>query len=352
MLSIEEKRVYGEREGAIEVYVASSIGVVRVRVSGDAVGEFTLLERCDARDVAAVGDDVAAATDEDVLVLERTPGADAEGGDGDRADAEPAFEATGFGSAVAVGYYEADLVAAGEGGRVARRVDGTWETLEEALPAEVRAINGDLLATDGGVYRIHRGELDHAGLSDVRDVSVAGIPLAATGDGLYKLGNGWMKSLEGAFTAVAADPRTEAGRLARAHAIGRPPAGDGGPPTDDEAEDAVDSGGAKGDDLDGEVLYAYVDGSGGVGGADGSDDWVASPRSSDAAGGRIVDVGYGETAYAVTEDGTFLTERDAGRSEDDDVADPDANRWRPHTLGVRGVSGLAVSLPDPDSIGG
>ncbi len=73
MDSIEEKRVFGDRSGALEVYVASSIGVVRVRVAGDTVGEFGLCERCDTRDVAATADSVAIATDEDVRVLEVKP---------------------------------------------------------------------------------------------------------------------------------------------------------------------------------------------------------------------------------------------------------------------------------------
>ncbi|WP_425498453.1 HVO_0234 family beta-propeller protein, partial [Natrinema soli] len=53
MDSIEEKRVYGDREGAATAYVASAMGIVRVRVAGDTVGEFGLCERCSARDVAA-----------------------------------------------------------------------------------------------------------------------------------------------------------------------------------------------------------------------------------------------------------------------------------------------------------
>ncbi|ELY69688.1 HVO_0234 family beta-propeller protein, partial [Natronobacterium gregoryi] len=47
MLSIEEKRVYGDRDEVTEAYVSSPMGVVRVRIAGDTVGEFSLCNRCD-----------------------------------------------------------------------------------------------------------------------------------------------------------------------------------------------------------------------------------------------------------------------------------------------------------------
>ncbi|WP_436346375.1 HVO_0234 family beta-propeller protein [Natronorubrum sp. FCH18a] len=295
MDSIEEKRVYGGREGALEVYVASSMGVVRVRVAGDTVGEFGLCDRCNARDIAATDDAVAVATDEDVQVL----GLDGEARTGSENGDDPdgTFVDTDFGPAVAVGTHGSDLIAAGPDGAVARLSAGSdadpttreWEFLEHNGVATVRAIDGDLVGTDGGVYRVHEGRLDHAGLSDVRDVSAAGVPLAATGDGLYKLGNGWMEALEGSFEAVAADPRTEPGRLARAHAVS------------------------------GEAVYAY--------GAD-AETWEEYDRSRES----IVGIGYGETIHAVTERGTFLSA----------TPDDSSGRWRSQTIGVGDVTGLAV----------
>ncbi len=289
MDSIEEKRVFGDREGALTAYVASAIGVVRVRVAGDTVGEFGLCARCTACSVAATRSSVAVATDEDVreFALEDEPD--------DTADEAPAaagdetFAETGFGPAVAVGYDDGELLAAGRDGRVARRPAGTdeWTTLVDELGATVRAIDGDLVGTDDGVYRVHDDGLDHAGLTDVRDVSAAGVPLAATADGLYKLGNGWMEVLEGDFETVAADPRSEPGRLVRAHAVS-------------------ESG-----------LYECA--------ADG--EWQALEGSSDP-GERVVDFGYGDAVYAVTADGTFLSATDGG--------------WRTRTLGVTEVGGLAL----------
>ncbi|MDG5819573.1 hypothetical protein [Natronococcus sp. A-GB7] len=273
MDSIEEKRVYGDREGATQIYVASSFGVVRVRVAGDTVGEFGLCERRDAVDVAATADGIAVATDDDVELLE--PAANA-------SDAE--LVGTGFGSAVAVGADGSRLLAAGPDGRVAYREDDEWQTLSDGFEPTVRAIDGDLLATDRGVYRVHDGGLDHAGLTDVRDVSAAGVPLAATADGLYKLGNGWMEVLEGSFEVVAADPRSEPGSLVRAHAV---------------SETSV---------------YEYGEEVG---------EW----RELDVPG-EIVDVGYADAVYAVTADGRFLAATDG--------------EWRSQTLGIDGVTGLAV----------
>ncbi|RZV12049.1 hypothetical protein BDK88_0939 [Natrinema hispanicum] len=286
MQSIEEKRVYGDRQGAITAYVASAMGVVRVRVAGDTVGEFGLCERCGARDVAASPDAIAVATDDDVriLELEAESTSDREGDAPVVADDE-SFVETGFGPAVAVGFDGDDVLAAGPDGRVACRTAGAdeWTTLSDGFETAVRAIDGDLVGTADGAYRVSDDGLAHAGLSDVRDVSAAGVPLAATADGLHKLGNGWMTVLEGEFETVAADPRSERGELVRTHAV----AADG--------------------------VYEFV-----------ADEWHAIDGSSE----HIVGVGYGETTYAVTDEGTFLAWSDG--------------EWRTRALGVRDVSGLAV----------
>lgn len=287
---IEEKRIYGDREGALVAYVAGELGVVRVRIAGDAVGEFDLCDRCTARDVAATGETVVVATDEDVRLLSLS--AD---------DASPTAVEAGFGPAVAVGAHDGDVIAAGPDGDVARlssasvadAADAEWTGLERDAVESVQAIDGDLVGTDAGVYRVHGDGLDHVGLTDVRDVAGAGVPLAATADGLYKLGNGWMRDLEGSFDVVAADPRTDRGRLSRAHAVA------------------------------GDAVYAYD--------AD-ADRWTEFGRSPEPIAG----LAYGEALYAVTESGTFLTATPAD----------DAGTWRSRTLGIRDVAGLAVSTAD------
>ncbi len=84
MTTIDEKRVYSDREGTTTVLVATEFGVARVEVSGDIIGEFSLAHRCAARDIAAADDALAIATDEDVL--------------------DAGFSPLGFGPAVAVGF--------------------------------------------------------------------------------------------------------------------------------------------------------------------------------------------------------------------------------------------------------
>jgi len=267
-ISIDEKRVYGEKTGTTELYVAADLGVAVVAVSDDIVGEFSLAHRCTARDLAAGPDFLAVATDADVLV--------SEGG---------GYAETGFGPAVAVGFDGGTLLAAGPDGRVARREGEAWHRV--GAVADVRAIDGDLVGTAEGVYRVGDG-LAHVGLSDVRDVATGGTPLTATDDGLYYLGPGWARAREGAFVAVASAPerghaageaglfeRTEEGWTARAL------------PTE-------------------EPVVA-----------------VAHEPASDADGG-----GEG-SVYAVTERGRVLV--DAG------------DGWRGRALGLAGATALAVA---------
>ena len=176
-------RVYAERLGKTDVYVATGLGVAVVSVSNDRIGQFSLDHRCSARDIAADGERLVVATESDVLV-----GSD--------------YEQTGFGPAVAVGCGRGEgLLAAGPEGRVARYADGDWTTLGEV--AEPRALASDLLAAADGVYRIDDG-LAYVGLEDARDVAVGGAPLAATAAGCYRLGPGWTRDLDGEFRLAAA----------------------------------------------------------------------------------------------------------------------------------------------------
>lgn len=209
MPTIAEKRVFTAPDDVVRALVASSMGVASVSVSGDIVGEFGIEHRCDARDVAARGDAVAVATDDDVLV-------------GD-------FEPTGHGPAVAVSVAGDGVLAAAPDGTVsllAGEADAPGDAtdggddptgdawVEVGAVEEPRRMDGRLVAAGDGVHRLHGdgGELEYAGLDDVRDVSDRGVPLAVTGDALYTLGNGWMRDLDadavegaGAFRCVVAD---------------------------------------------------------------------------------------------------------------------------------------------------
>lgn len=242
MVSIDEKRVYADKTGATEVYVASDLGVTVVAISADIVGEFTLVHRCTARDVAGGPEFLAVATDEDVLV-----------------GAGESFAETGFGPAVAVSVTDEHVLAASEGGQVARHADDEWTTL--GTVDEPRALDGDLVAAADGVHRVDGTGLDHVGLEDVRDVATDGTPLAATGDGLYYLGPGWASAHDGSFEMVARSGE-------HAHAA--------------TAEAFHEQAGADGE-------------------------WAPRDLPVDE---QVVDVAYDEAIYVVTEPGTVLT--DAG----------------------------------------
>jgi hypothetical protein len=239
MSSIDEKRVYDDAAGRETVYVAAGAGVAAVSVSGDIVGEFALAHRCAARDISGSDGRLAVATDEDVLV-----------GDGET------FDSTGFGPAVAVGFDGDTLLAGDPEGGVHRLADGDWHSVG-SVEGRVRAIDGDLVAAESGVYRVGN-DLRHVGLDDARDVAVDGF-LAATGRGLYRLGNGWLDELDGDVRVVASDGE-------RAHAA-----------TPD-------------------ALYERRDG-----------DWT---RVETPVEEPVVGVAYGDAVYAVTDSGTFFA--DAG----------------------------------------
>jgi len=193
MPTIDEKRVYADRSGSEVVLVATDLGVASVSVSADQIGRFGLAHRCTALDAAARAGEAAVATAEGVVVTRD----------------EDEFEDVGYENAVAVGYGDA-LYAADESGTVAAYADGEWTDLG-TVAGDVRAIDGDLVAAADGVYRITGDDLTTAGLDDARDVAAAG-PYAATGDGLYRLGNGWMDEVQRATDAVAASAD-------RAHAV-------------------------------------------------------------------------------------------------------------------------------------
>jgi hypothetical protein len=262
MGDMAEDRVYDDDAGTTEVVVAAGIGVVSVSVSAGRVGRFGVARRCSPRDVAADESRLAVATAEDVLLRR-----------------EGAFEPAGFGPAVAVGVRGGGVLAADEDGRIARRDPGAdaWTDVD-TVDASVRAIDGSLVATDAGVYRV-RGDGDDAavepaGLETANDVAARG-PFAATDAGLYALGNGWMQALGGRFGAVAA--------ASREHVYAA-----------------------------GEGFHRRRDG-----------DWRAVELPTDET---IADVTVAERAYAITGAGTLLV----------------GPEWRARSLGVGDVAGIAV----------
>lgn len=197
MDDLAEKRVFADRMGATELVVAASSGLVVVSISDDRVGEYGLARECSPSDIAVAptagsGHRLAVATDEDVL-LASDPDVDG-------------LTPSGFGEAVAVTVHGDRVVAGGPAGRLALHDGAGWTTVGD-LPSVPTSLAGDLVGTADGVVRLVDGSLRPAGLSAVADVALAaGTPLAATADGLYELGNGWLDVLAGDFDLVAGAP--------------------------------------------------------------------------------------------------------------------------------------------------
>ncbi|MFB6352863.1 MAG: hypothetical protein ABEJ92_02140 [Halobacteriales archaeon] len=263
-------RVHAGRDGAAELVVAAAPGLVTVAIGAARVGEVEVARRCSPADVAAVsggngrGPRLAVATDDDVL-LAREP-------------AVEALEPAGFGPAAAASIDGDRVVAGSTNGVVEVSLGDGWVTAGELLAAPT-AIAGDLVGAAEGVFRVTADELRPAGLSDVADVArAAGVPLAATADGLFELGNGWLDVLPGEVELVAGASD------GRAHAA------------------TADACYGRGDDR-----------------------WQPVELPTDDA---VRAVAYGDRTYALTAAGDLLVEAEAG--------------WRHEPLGLEGVRAAAV----------
>ncbi|AGN01387.1 hypothetical protein L593_07200 [Salinarchaeum sp. Harcht-Bsk1] len=312
-MDIAEKRVYETSAGRSRLAVATAQGLAVVGISADVIGEFGLALRDPVRDVAALGDGrVLAATPEDLLVVALGADRVAETVGTVPTDAGPTDAVTITGDAV---------IAAGADGAVRRApmasvLDAApaadsgsatavaWRAIGEA---DVRAAGGRLLAAADGVYRVDTDAIEHVGLDDVRDVAAPGGveavgPFAATADGLFRLGPGWVEEREGPFDVVAA-----AGESASA----------AGEPTAD-GEQRVHA-------ASGKDLLARTD--------DGwtSTDWPARAPVAGIAYGTGDDAAGAEgtpPTFAVAADGTVLA--DAG------------DGWRTRSIGLPDVAACAI----------
>jgi len=286
-ISIDEKRVYAGSAGRTDAYVATGTGIVRVSLSADKVGAFDMVARDPARDVA-----VLARGDGSDLVAAATPDGLSVAPVGD----DPAFESVDEDPAVAVsaaGGRDGALLVAREDGAIERvELEGDESMLGPTTRlgsvADPRAVDGALVAGAEGVFRVGADGLTDVGLDDARDVAGSGMPLAATGAGLYWLGNGWMTVREAAADAVAAD--------GDGHAM------------------AV---------VDGDLLVHP-----GGGGEWGEETWERADLPVDET---AVALGYGPgVSVAVTDAGTLCV--DAG------------DGWRHQVVGVRDVAGVALAV--------
>lgn len=194
----DERLLFGERREERTLLAGSDLGVTRIDVAAAQVGQFSLLERCPVRDLAADGATLVVATDEEVF--ERT---------------EDGLDSLGFGSAAAVGIDD-EWVYAADDSRVARldratlstATAGEWETL--GTVEGPRRFVGNWLAADR-LVRVGDG-LEIEELADVHDCSQDG-SLVATATGLFERHDGgFQRVLAGEATAVVAE-------TARAHAV-------------------------------------------------------------------------------------------------------------------------------------
>lgn len=344
-ISIDEKRVYAARAGRTDAYVATDLGVVRVAISGDTVGEFELAIRGPARDVAVLdrpaGSGLLAVAADDRLRIGRIA---------DSAREVDTVEVPGVDAPVAVGVRDGAFLVASETGAVTRvrvddgsdtgcaeravTTDGAIETTVQRLGtvAGPRAVDGSLIAGEDGVHRVvdgyDGGRVESVGLRDVRDVAGSGVPLAATSEGLYWLGNGWMDALDGPFDAVAADGDGHAMAVGAGtlfvHANANGPDGvDTDPDGVDDHPDAA--GGEAGEPDDG----AAGSGDEAVRGWN-AEAWDESTLPIDDP---PVALEYGPgVSVAVTEAGTVCVD--------------DGDGWRHRSVGVRGVEAVALATVD------
>ncbi|ESS10215.1 MAG: hypothetical protein A07HN63_00010 [uncultured archaeon A07HN63] len=279
MQTLTEKRVFGAKTGTTEVFVATDTGLVVVTVSAEQIGTFGLTYRGSVTAVAADAEHVLLGTDEG-LRYSRLDTAD-------RASSPPEFTFSTVGDGdigriTAVGFGPTGPLVADDAGGVFS-VDLDSEQHEQVgETADVRAIDGGLIATADGVSRFDDGALTHVGLDAASDVTGHGVPLAATDDGLFRLGNGWLSVADGPFDGVAGDGHGHASAV--------------GP--------------------EGLRTQAETDG-----------EWDREELPVDEA---VADLAYGSgLRAAVTEAGTLCITAGDG--------------WRHQRLGLPGVSGVAVA---------
>jgi hypothetical protein len=180
----EERRLFEPRDGGALAYVTGDLGILRVDLGPDRIGEFSLVERCQAKAVAVDDSLAAVGTDETVLI---------DTGDG--------FTSTDFGPAMAVGVEDGTVFAAGPDGTVARR-EGADDWQPVGTVSDPRQFDGRSLAASDGVYRVG-AELERSYDGGARDVTGEGSRVA-TDDGLVRHESGaWHREYDEAASVVA-----------------------------------------------------------------------------------------------------------------------------------------------------
>jgi hypothetical protein len=190
MQSLEEKRVFAPDRPARTLYVGTNRGLIALSVAGVHLGRFSMAIRgsvhalcaAPAGVIVAVGERVEAIAGAELpSTMPATPGPiDVLG-----ADAAAVWTAT---DDLAIRY-----PSSGRGEPDRYRTD-----------ARVTAIAPPFIGTTAGLLRYTPTGLQSVGLEHVTALTSA--PLVGTTAGLYSLGNGWMRQLDGHILAAASHP--------------------------------------------------------------------------------------------------------------------------------------------------
>ena len=190
MQSLDEKRVFAPDRPARTLYVGTDRGLIALSVAGVHLGRYSMAIRGTVHALCATPAGVIAAVDDRVEAI----------GGAELPSTMPATtgEVAVLGAdAAAVWTATDDLVTrypCSDGGDPGRYRTG----------GAVTAIAPPFIGTTDGLLRYTPDGLQSVGLEQVTALTSA--PLVGTTEGLYTLGNGWMRQLEGHVLAAASHP--------------------------------------------------------------------------------------------------------------------------------------------------
>ena len=190
MQSLDEKRVFAPDRPARTLYVGTDRGLIALSVAGVHLGRYSMAIRGTVHALCATPAGVIAAVDDRVEAI----------GGAELPSTMPATigEVAVLGAdAAAVWTATDDLVTrypCSDGGDPERHRTG----------GAVTAIAPPFIGTTDGLLRYTSDGLQSVGLEQVTALTSA--PLVGTTEGLYTLGNGWMRQLQGHVLAAASHP--------------------------------------------------------------------------------------------------------------------------------------------------
>lgn len=164
-----DRRLFGDEIPTNDVLIACDLGIARLDLAMDRLGQMELADRRPARSVA-IGDGTVIAGSEDGVLVDTGDGFEQSG---------PATEIAAVGVAT-----DGKLCAATTAGQVYTRVEGgSWTSVGHVEGPN--RFDGSLLGAESGVYRVG-DDIEALGAQSVNDVSINGSLVAATDDGTVK----------------------------------------------------------------------------------------------------------------------------------------------------------------------